>query len=129
MTIGLTEDARDLRDSVRGWAARHLGPDVVRAAVNAKADEKPAHWLDLSAQGLLGLYVPEELGGAGAGLLELAVVVEELGRALVPGPYLPTVLAGARQGTPRCCRALPRARSSRPSGCSRAACGWTATVL
>ena len=95
MTIGLTEDARDLRDSVRGWAARHLGPDVVRAAVNAKADEKPAHWLDLAAQGLLGLYVPEELGGAGAGLLELAVVVEELGRALVPGPYLPTVLAGA----------------------------------
>ena len=95
MTIGLTEDARDLRDSVRGWAARHVGPDVVRAAVNAKADEKPPYWLDLAAQGLLGLYVPEELGGAGAGLLELAVVVEELGRALVPGPYLPTVLAGA----------------------------------
>lgn len=63
MTIGLTEDARDLRDSVRGWAARHVGPDVVRAAVNAKADEKPPYWLDLGAQGLLGLYVPEELGG------------------------------------------------------------------
>ncbi len=95
MTIGLTEGARDLRDSVRGWAARHVGPDVVRAAVNAKVDEKPAYWSDLAAQGLLGLYVPEELGGAGADLLELAVVVEELGRALVPGPYLPTVLAGA----------------------------------
>jgi len=95
MTIGLTKDTRDLRDSVRGWAARYIGPEVVRAAVNAKTDEKPAYWSDLAAQGLLGLYVPEEFGGAGAGLLELAVVAEELGRGMVPGPYLPTVLAGA----------------------------------
>jgi alkylation response protein AidB-like acyl-CoA dehydrogenase len=49
----------------------------------------------LAAQGLLGLHLPEALGGQGAGLPELAVAAEELARAMVPGGFLPTVLAGA----------------------------------
>ncbi|MFE1781707.1 acyl-CoA dehydrogenase [Streptomyces sp. NPDC059506] len=95
MTIGLTEEHRDLRDSVRGWAARHVTPEVVRAAVDADTETLPGFWPLLAEQGLLGLHLPEEAGGAGYGLVELAVVVEELGRALVPGPFLPTVLAAA----------------------------------
>ena len=49
----------------------------------------------LAAQGLLGLHLPEESGGQGYGLSELAVALEELGHALVPGGFLPTVLASA----------------------------------
>jgi alkylation response protein AidB-like acyl-CoA dehydrogenase len=49
----------------------------------------------LAAQGLLGLHLPEALGGQGSGLPELAVATEELGRALFPGGFLPTVLASA----------------------------------
>ena len=45
--------------------------------------------------GLLGLHLPEESGGQGYGLGELAVALEELGDALVPGGFLPTVLASA----------------------------------
>src|SRR5258708_17693651 len=45
--------------------------------------------------GWLGLAIPEAQGGEGAGLTELAIVVEELGRQVSPGPFLPTVIASA----------------------------------
>ncbi|MEV0594685.1 acyl-CoA dehydrogenase [Nonomuraea cavernae] len=95
MTIGLTEEHRDLRDAVRAFATREITPEVVRAAVDAKREELPAFWPALAEQGLLGLHLPEADGGAGYGLLELAVVAEELGRWVAPGPFLPTALAGA----------------------------------
>ncbi|CRK57798.1 Butyryl-CoA dehydrogenase [Alloactinosynnema sp. L-07] len=95
MTLGLEQEHIDLRDSVRAFATRHVSETVVRDAVNAKTEERPPFWAALADQGLLGLHLPEEDGGSGAGLLELAVVVEELGRAMTPGPFLPTVLASA----------------------------------
>ncbi|QIX52053.1 acyl-CoA dehydrogenase [Rhodococcus sp. DMU1] len=95
MTIGLTDEDRDLRDSVRSWAARHVTPEVLREAVEAKTDTRPAFWGSLAELGVLGLHLPEEVGGAGCGLVELAVVTEELGRSMVPGPFLPTVLTAA----------------------------------
>jgi alkylation response protein AidB-like acyl-CoA dehydrogenase len=55
----------------------------------------PPFWGDLAALGWLGLHLPEDGGGSGYGLAELAVVLEELGRACAPGPFLPTVLASA----------------------------------
>ncbi|MEV3976979.1 acyl-CoA dehydrogenase family protein, partial [Streptomyces sp. NPDC050698] len=76
MTIGLSEEDRDLRDSVRGWAARHATPTVIREAVEAKVETRPQLWNGLAEQGLLGLHVAEEFGGAGYGLVELAIVVE-----------------------------------------------------
>ncbi|GAA4637351.1 acyl-CoA dehydrogenase [Actinoallomurus vinaceus] len=95
MAIGLTEEHEALADAVRGWAERNAPVDVVRATLDAKEEARPAFWSGLADQGLLGLHVPEEYGGQGAGLLELAVALEELGRAVVPGPFLPTVLASA----------------------------------
>ena len=93
--LGLSEDHRGLRDSVRELTRRRVGPAAVRAAVDGKASELPAFWGELAAQGLLGLHLAEEDGGAGYGLVETAVVVEELGRAVTPGPFLPTVLVSA----------------------------------
>ncbi|MGI9645996.1 MAG: acyl-CoA dehydrogenase, partial [Ilumatobacteraceae bacterium] len=52
-------------------------------------------WNDIAELGWLGLHVPEDLGGSGFGLEELVVVVEELGRAITPGPFVPTVIASA----------------------------------
>ena len=93
--LGLSEDHRALRDSVRELTRRHVTPAVVRAAVDAKGSELPAFWSELGAQGLLGLHLAEEHGGAGYGLVETAVVAEELGRAITPGPFLPTVVVSA----------------------------------
>ncbi|MER5839265.1 acyl-CoA dehydrogenase [Streptomyces prasinus] len=95
MTIGLTQEHRDLRDAVRAFANRHITEDTLRSAADAGKETLPDHWSGLAEQGLLGLHLPEEAGGAGYGLVELAVVTEELGRAMAPGPFLPTTLASA----------------------------------
>jgi alkylation response protein AidB-like acyl-CoA dehydrogenase len=95
MGIGLTEEHEALADAVRGWAERNSPVGVVRATLDADEESRPAFWAGLAEQGLLGLHVPDEYGGQGAGLLELAVALEVLGRAMVPGPFLPTVLASA----------------------------------
>lgn len=95
MTIGLSDEDRELRDSVRGWAARHATPDAIRAAVEAKTEARPSYWASFAELGMLGLHLPEEVGGAGYGILETAIVAEELGRAMVPGPFLPTAVVSA----------------------------------
>ncbi|MFB4302978.1 acyl-CoA dehydrogenase [Actinomadura sp. NTSP31] len=95
MAIGLTEEHEALADSVRGFAERNIPATAVRAALDADEETRPGFWPALAEQGLLGLHLDEEHGGQGYGLLELSVVLEELGRAAAPGPFLPTVLASA----------------------------------
>jgi alkylation response protein AidB-like acyl-CoA dehydrogenase len=95
MAIGLSEEHEALRESVSGWAAREIPSEVVRAAVGAETEERPSFWSALAGQGLLGLHIPEEHGGSGYGLLEVAVALEALGERVAPGPYLPTVLASS----------------------------------
>ncbi|WP_162795377.1 acyl-CoA dehydrogenase family protein, partial [Nonomuraea lactucae] len=91
MAIGLNEEHEALRESVGGWAERHIPADLLRSAT----DEAPPFWAGLAEQGLLGLHLPEEAGGSGYGLIEAAVAVEALAERMAPGPYVPTVLAGA----------------------------------
>lgn len=95
MSMALTEEERDLRDAVRGWATRTVTSDVLRSAVDADTEKLPEFWNSLAALGVLGLHLKEDVGGAGCGLSETAVVAEELGKALVPGPFLTTVLLSA----------------------------------
>lgn len=100
MTIALDADHRDLADSVAGLARRHAPIERTRAAfADLAAGKRPEIWDACVAQGLHALHLPEEHGGGGAGLPELAVVAEQFGRALVPGPWVPTVLAGALVAT------------------------------
>jgi alkylation response protein AidB-like acyl-CoA dehydrogenase len=99
MALGLTEDHQALAGAVRGWAQRHCPPSIVRGAAEA-ADSGCGHYRTslgpgLAGLGVVGLHVPEEHGGHGFGLPELAVALAELGRALVPGAFLPTALASA----------------------------------
>ncbi|GGS52281.1 putative acyl-CoA dehydrogenase FadE [Planobispora rosea] len=86
MGIGITEEHRALADSVRGFAARHIAP---------RGMEHEPFRAALAAQGLFGLHLPEEYGGQGGGLMELAVALEALGERCAPGSFLPTVLASA----------------------------------
>ncbi|UKY49929.1 acyl-CoA dehydrogenase [Streptomyces inhibens] len=97
MGIGITQDHRDLAEAAGGWAARAVPPEEVRKLLDTAPGRhgRPAYWDQLAAQGLLGLHLPESDGGGGGELLDLAVVLEELGRAALPGPYLPTTLAAA----------------------------------
>ncbi|GIU87494.1 MAG: putative acyl-CoA dehydrogenase FadE [Acidimicrobiia bacterium] len=95
MAIGITDEHEELRRAVRRFVETHVPPSVVRSALEADTDARPAFWPALAAPGWIGLHLAEEHGGAGCGLVEQAVVLEELGRAAAPGPYLPTVAAAA----------------------------------
>ncbi|MFF6904932.1 acyl-CoA dehydrogenase [Streptomyces sp. NPDC012389] len=97
--IGITEEHRALAHSVRGWLARDVPPGEVRKLLDAGSPAvpgvRPAYWEALAGQGLTGIHLPEEYGGGGGGLLDLAVVLEEAAYGSLPGPYLATALVGA----------------------------------
>ena len=97
MPIAVTEDHEALRTTVLRWAQTHCPATVPREVAEAPpgSDGLPAAWEKMAAQGWLGLHLPEDEGGQGFTLAELAVVLEELGHALFPGPLLPTVLVSA----------------------------------
>jgi alkylation response protein AidB-like acyl-CoA dehydrogenase len=95
MPVGTTAEHEDLRRTVRRWTDAHCPPEVPRAMFETDATEVPKAFTELAGQGWLGLHVGEEHGGEGFGLVELAVVVEELGRALLPGPLLSSLVVSA----------------------------------
>jgi alkylation response protein AidB-like acyl-CoA dehydrogenase len=95
MAIGITEEHEELRQAVRRFVETRIPPAVPRAVVDGATAGRPDFWAAIGEPGWLGLHVSEANGGAGYGLVEQAVVVEELGRTCAPGPYLPTVLAAA----------------------------------
>jgi 3-oxochol-4-en-24-oyl-CoA dehydrogenase len=95
MSIGIGEDHEELRRTVRRWAESRCPPEVPRALLDADNETLPGFWDELAGQGWLGIHVAEEHGGQGFGLMELAIVVEELARVAAPGPVVPTMLAGA----------------------------------
>ncbi|MET8434373.1 acyl-CoA dehydrogenase family protein [Streptomyces sp900116325] len=102
MGIAITREQRELAQSVRGWLARAVPPEEIRKILDASAPSapgvRPVHWGGLAEQGLLALHLAEGYGGGGGTLLDLAVVLEETGRAALPGPYLATALASALLG-------------------------------
>ncbi|MEE1738507.1 acyl-CoA dehydrogenase [Streptomyces sp. BE147] len=99
MGIGITEEHRDVAQAVRGCLARAVPPEEIRKILDAQAPPvpgaRPAHWERLVEQGLPGIHLPEEYGGGGGGLLDLAVVLEEAAHASLPGPYLASALTAA----------------------------------
>ncbi|WP_024796114.1 acyl-CoA dehydrogenase [Tomitella biformata] len=94
--LGLTPEHMALAESVEAFAERTISADAVRAALEARHEEKfPPFWSALVGQDLLGLHVSDTHGGSDAGLLTLAVALEALGRSAAPGPFVPTALAAA----------------------------------
>lgn len=84
MDLSFTDEQQFLREAVRGSVDRDLGLPRIRALVlEGDVDHVPAHE-HCVAQGWSGIGIPEEAGGQGGGLLELAILAEELGRGAVP---------------------------------------------
>ncbi|CAN5757405.1 acyl-CoA dehydrogenase [soil metagenome] len=95
MGIALTDDHRELGDVARGFLTAQKARAAARELLDAPDEVRPLFWADLADLGWLGLHIDEEYGGSGYGLPELVVVIEELGRAVAPGPFVPTVAASA----------------------------------
>jgi alkylation response protein AidB-like acyl-CoA dehydrogenase len=88
--LEFTAEQDELRDGVRAVLARECPISLVREVVE-KGATPDALWSQMVELGWPALTVPERAGGLGMGTVELAVVVEELGRVLAPGPFVPTV--------------------------------------
>jgi len=95
MSIAITDEHRALADTASDFLAKRDARAAARALLEAPEEALPAWWGDLVGLGWPGLHVPENYGGSGYGLEELVVVVEELGRAVAPGPFVPTAIASA----------------------------------
>jgi alkylation response protein AidB-like acyl-CoA dehydrogenase len=93
MPIGISDDHAELAATVRKWAESQGSIAAVRAVENDPAALDA--WGALPAEmGLTAIALPEDVGGGGGTVLDQAVVVEAAGYALVPGPFLTTVVAG-----------------------------------
>jgi alkylation response protein AidB-like acyl-CoA dehydrogenase len=89
----MTEERELLRETVASLVERHANPEAVRRAMESERGYDEKLWTLLCEQvGVAALMVPEELGGAGGELADAAVVIEELGKGLVPTPLLGTTL-------------------------------------
>jgi alkylation response protein AidB-like acyl-CoA dehydrogenase len=95
MGIALTDDHRELAEVARAFLTSQKARWAARSLLDSPEENRPGFWHDMAELGWLGLHIDEEHGGSGYGLPELVVVIEELGRAVAPGPFVPTVIASA----------------------------------
>jgi len=95
MNFDFSDDQKQLRDQARKFLAEKCSPKAVRVVLDGKASYDKELWKGLAEMGFLGVAIPEEFGGAGAGHLELCVIAEEMGRANAPVPFSSTVYLAA----------------------------------
>ena len=95
MDLSLSETQELLKNAAREFLENECPETLVREMEEDERGYSPDLWKKMAEQGWQGLLIPEEFGGAGFDYLDLCVLLEEFGRALVPGPFMSTVLGGA----------------------------------
>jgi alkylation response protein AidB-like acyl-CoA dehydrogenase len=94
MDFGFSEEQELLRQSAREFLESECPVSYARKMMDDERGYSPEVWEKMAELGWLGLIFPEEFGGSGLTMIDLAVVLEEMGRVVLPGPYFPTVLFG-----------------------------------
>ncbi len=126
MDFGFSEEQELLRATARKFLENECTSAWVRQRMEEPAGITDEFWAKLAEQGWLGLVYPEEYGGSGLGFVDLTVLMEEMGRVVMPGPFLSTVLLGGlailEAGSPEQKKAwLPRISA----GQAKVALAWT----
>ena len=93
MNFGFTEEQELLRVEVRKFLDANAPMQAVRRILERPGGYAPELWREMAHLGWLGLVVPENLGGAGLGWMDLTVLLEECGRTLFPSPLLASTLS------------------------------------
>jgi len=108
MRFGFSDDQLAFRDAVRDLLAKVAGPDTLRAVWAGDRGWDPAVWSHLAGMGVLGLLAPESAGGLALDETDLVLILEECGRAALPGPLVehvavavPALAAAAQAGLPQ----------------------------
>ena len=94
MNFGFSEEQELLRATARKFFENECTSTFVRERMAEPTGVTDEFWTKLAEQGWLGLIYPEEYGGSGLGFVDLTVLMEEMGRAAMPGPFFATVLLG-----------------------------------
>ena len=94
MDFGFNQEQELLRATARKFFENECTSEFVRARMAEPAGVTDDFWKKLAEQGWLGLIYPEEYDGTGLGFVDLTVLMEEMGRAVMPGPFFSTVLLG-----------------------------------
>src|SRR5436853_4107432 len=95
MDFGFSEEEEMLRQSARDFLAKESPMTYVRQMMEDDRGFTDAQWKKMAELGWMGLILPEQYGGAGLNMVDLVVVLEEMGRVVMPGPFFSTVLLGA----------------------------------
>src|SRR3972149_2610194 len=95
MDLGLTEEQEMLKNFARDFLEKECPEKLVRDMEEDEKGYSPELWKKMAEQGWQGLIVPPDYGGTGMTFVDLAILLEEFGRTLVPGPFIPTVVGGA----------------------------------
>ena len=94
MNFAFSEEQEELRKTVRSFLEQKSSEAEVRRLMETEEGYDQAVWKQMGEQmGLQGLAIPEEYGGSGYSYVELIIVLEEMGRALLAAPYFSTVSA------------------------------------
>lgn len=94
MDLGLNETQQMLKNSAREFLQAECPDTYVRAMEEDERGYTTEMWQKIAEQGWLGLIFPEQYGGVGLSFLDLSVLLEETGRALLPGPLFSTIVMG-----------------------------------
>lgn len=97
MSLSFTQEQDELRAAVRRFVAERSPSSVIRRLMAEPVGLERSVWQTMAEQlGLLGLGIPECYGGSGGGMVELGIVMEELGRGLAVSPFYSSVVLGAQ---------------------------------
>jgi alkylation response protein AidB-like acyl-CoA dehydrogenase len=91
----LNEDQRLLQKTARDFLKEHCPKELVRSLDESETGHSPELWRTMADLGWMGLLVPEEYGGIGWSFLEMAILMEEMGYNICPGPFLSTTILGS----------------------------------
>ena len=94
MNFGFNEEQELLRSTARKFFDNECASEIVRKLMDGPEGMTPDLWKKIAEQGWTGLIFPDAHGGMGLGFVDLVVLMEEMGRAVVPGPFFSTVLLG-----------------------------------
>jgi len=95
LDFGFSEEQEMLRDAAKRFLTDNCSTKYVRQMMAHATAHDPAFWQKLVGQGWPGLLIPEQYGGINGTFLDMTVIVEEMGKALTPGPFFATALLGA----------------------------------
>ena len=95
MDFGFSEEQEMLRDAAKRFLTDNCSTKFVRQVMASDTAHDAGFWDKLVGLGWPGLLIPEEFGGQGGSFLDLTVIAEEAGKALLPGPFFAAAMLGA----------------------------------